>query len=86
MSALTRRTLLTAGAAVAVAGAAALPRPGKAAAPARAAQDAGVYRSKLGAYQLTALYDDTWYLPIDDTFMRNASGAQVNAALAAALS
>ena len=31
-------------------------------------------RYKLGAYQLTALYDGIWYLPIDDKFVRNAGG------------
>jgi glyoxylase-like metal-dependent hydrolase (beta-lactamase superfamily II) len=82
MSALTRRTLLNAG--IAAAGAAALPRFANAAAPAGTSQGPGVYRYTLGTYQLTALYDGTWYLPIDDKFMRNASGAQVNAALAAA--
>ena len=33
---------------------------------------------------MTALYDGTWYLPIDDTFMRNASAAEVDKALTAA--
>ena len=80
--ALTRRSLLTA--AAATAGAAALPRTGRAAAPIARMQGPGVYRYKLGDYQLTALYDGTWFLPIDDKFMRNASGAEVNAALAAA--
>jgi glyoxylase-like metal-dependent hydrolase (beta-lactamase superfamily II) len=47
-------------------------------------QGPGAYRYKLGDYQLTALYDGTWFLPIDDKFVRNASGAAVNAALKAA--
>ena len=34
--------------------------------------------------RLTALYDGIWYLPIDGKFVRNASGAEVNQALAAA--
>ena len=50
----------------------------------RQTQGPGVYRYKLGDYQLTALYDGTWYLPIDEHFVRNASGAAVNEALAAA--
>ena len=57
---------------------------GRAAAPAASAQGPGVYRYKLGDYQLTALYDGTWFLPIDDKFVRNASAAAVNKALAAA--
>jgi glyoxylase-like metal-dependent hydrolase (beta-lactamase superfamily II) len=81
MSALSRRSFLTSS--VFLAGATALPRQAHAAAPLARAQGPGVYRYKLGDYQLTALYDGTWFLPIDDKFMRNASGAEVNAALAA---
>ena len=80
MRALNRRSLLT-GAAVAVT-AAGLPAQAKI--PAPATQGPGVYRYNLGAYQLTALFDGVWYLPIDDTFVRNASGTEVNRALAAA--
>jgi glyoxylase-like metal-dependent hydrolase (beta-lactamase superfamily II) len=82
MSARSRRSFLTSSAAAA--GCAALPVPRHAAAPAANAQGAGVYRYKLGDTQLTALYDGIWYLPIDDKFVRNASGAAVNEALAAA--
>jgi glyoxylase-like metal-dependent hydrolase (beta-lactamase superfamily II) len=81
MSALTRRSLLAAGVA---AGAAAMRRPAFAAAPKAKMQGPGAYRYRLGDYQLTALYDGTWYLPIDDKFIRNAGGAEVNGALAAA--
>ena len=80
MSALTRRSLLTAGAL----GAAALALPASAAAPKAKVQGPGAYRYKLGDYQLTALFDGIWYLPIDEKFVHNASGAQVNDALAAA--
>jgi glyoxylase-like metal-dependent hydrolase (beta-lactamase superfamily II) len=66
------------------AGCAALPAPGQAAAPAAKTQGPGVYRYKLGGYQLTALYDGVWNLPIDGKFVRNASGTAVNEALAAA--
>jgi glyoxylase-like metal-dependent hydrolase (beta-lactamase superfamily II) len=82
MSALSRRSFLT-GSALA-AGCAALPRAAGAAAPLSNAQGPGVYRTKLGDYQLTALYDGTWFLPIDGTFVRHVSGAEVNKALAAA--
>lgn len=78
MPMLTRRSMLTGLAAVAAA------KPAAAAAPLAAAQGPGVYRYKLDEVQLTALYDGVWYLPIDDKFIRNASGAEVNAALAAA--
>ena len=80
MSAMTRRSFL---AASALAGAAAaFPHPATAAAPEAKMQGPGAYRYKLGDYQLTALYDGTWFLPIDDKFVHNASGAQVNEALA----
>ncbi len=79
MSAMTRRSFLAASAA---AGAAALGRPAAAAAPEAKMQGPGAYRYKLGDFQLTALYDGTWFLPIDDKFVHNASGAQVDQALA----
>ena len=79
MSAFTRRSFIAAGT---LAGAAvALSRPADAGLPAAKMQGPGAYRYQLGDYQLTALYDGTWYLPIDDKFIRNASAAQVNAAL-----
>jgi glyoxylase-like metal-dependent hydrolase (beta-lactamase superfamily II) len=64
-----------------VAGAAASTLPATAGVPISNAQGPGAYRYKLGDYQVTALYDGTWYLPIDGKFMRNASGASVNRAL-----
>jgi len=79
---LTRRSLLT-GTALA-AGAAALAKPAHAAAAAAKMQGPGAYRYKLGSYQITALYDGTWFVPIDDKFVHNASGGEVNQALAAA--
>src|SRR3974377_1665669 len=47
-------------------------------------QGPGVYRYNLGDYQLTAVYDGIWNLPIDNEFVRNASPADVNEAFAAA--
>jgi glyoxylase-like metal-dependent hydrolase (beta-lactamase superfamily II) len=79
MSPLSRRSFLT-GSALA-AGCVAL--PAGAAAPLVKTQGHGVYRYNLGTYQLTALYDGVWYLPIDEKLVRNASGAEVNQALAA---
>ena len=81
MSAFSRRSFLTGP--LLAAGCAALPVQGRAAAPTAKAQGPGVYRYKLGDYQLTALYDGIWYVPIDDKFVRNASAAAVNEALAA---
>jgi glyoxylase-like metal-dependent hydrolase (beta-lactamase superfamily II) len=54
-----------------------------AAAPPAPTQGPGVYRTKLGSYQLTALYDGIWPVKIDDSFVRNATEQQVNAVLAA---
>jgi glyoxylase-like metal-dependent hydrolase (beta-lactamase superfamily II) len=79
MAAFSRRSFLTG---TALAASAALAGPANAAAALSSGQGPGVYRYKLGSYQLTALYDGTWFLPIDDKFVRNASGADVNRALA----
>src|ERR1051325_10032453 len=78
MPALTRRSLIAAGAA------AAFVRPAAAAAPKAAMQGPGAYRYKLGDYQLTALYDGIWFVPIDDKLVRTAPATEVNDALAAA--
>jgi glyoxylase-like metal-dependent hydrolase (beta-lactamase superfamily II) len=77
-----RRALLTGSALLA--GAAALAQPSAARAPAASAQGPGVYRYNLGSYQLTALYDGVWYVPIDGKFIRNATAIEVNGALTAA--
>jgi glyoxylase-like metal-dependent hydrolase (beta-lactamase superfamily II) len=81
MSALSRRSLLTS---FAAAGMASIPRGGLAGAPFAHRQGPGAYRYKVGDYQLTALYDGIWYVPIDDKFLRNATADEVDAALAAA--
>ena len=80
MRQLSRRSLLTASASAI----AALAMPAGAATPFAGTQGPGVYRLKLGDYQLTALFDGVWYFPIDDKFVRNAGAAEVNQALAAA--
>jgi glyoxylase-like metal-dependent hydrolase (beta-lactamase superfamily II) len=80
MRQVSRRSFLTASA---LAGAA-FAMPAGAGVPLASAQGPGVYRFKLGDYQLTALFDGVWYLPIDDSFVKNASGVEVNQALAAA--
>ena len=78
MAALSRRTVLT-GAALAAAGAV-LPCSANALDRAKM-QGPGVYRYRLGDYELTALYDGTWFLPIDDKFVHNANAGDVNKAL-----
>src|SRR5689334_23722063 len=75
----TRRTLLAAAAALAATAATA-----RAESPAAKAAAAGVYRYKIGSYELTALYDGIWYRPIDAEFIRNAPFAEVEQALDAA--
>jgi glyoxylase-like metal-dependent hydrolase (beta-lactamase superfamily II) len=76
-----RRALLAGTAAAALAGSTL-----SAAAEARAAGTTvpGVYRYKIGDFELTALYDGIWYRPIDDKFIRNAPFADVEHALDAA--
>jgi glyoxylase-like metal-dependent hydrolase (beta-lactamase superfamily II) len=74
---ITRRSLM-AGTAAATALAA---RPAFAATPPAGVQSPGVYRQKIGTYEVTALYDGTWFRKIDDKFVRNAGPEQVNKAL-----
>jgi len=76
---ISRRAVLTGP--LLAAGCAALAR---ASAPIASTQGPGVYRYNLGDYQLTALYDGIWNLPIDNEFVRNASPAEVNEAFGAA--
>ena len=73
---LTRRTLLAGSAAVAAAGS------GTAQAEAPPADKAapGIFRYKIGTYELTALYDGIWYRPITDKFIK-APFAEVERAL-----
>lgn len=81
MSAVSRRRFL---AGSALAATAALTARARAAVPIATAQAPSAYRYRLGGYQLTAVYDGVWNLPIDAKFIRNATRADVNAALAAA--
>jgi glyoxylase-like metal-dependent hydrolase (beta-lactamase superfamily II) len=77
MPTLTRRSLLAGSAAIA-AGA----DPAAAAAPPAGTQAPGIYRYKIGSFELTALYDGIWYRPITDKFIRNAPFGEVENALA----
>ena len=78
MAEMSRRAWLT-GSAAALAGTSAF-----ASAPKAITQAPGIYRMKLGDYQVTALYDGVWRVPIDDAFVRNAPRSAVNTALGAA--
>ncbi len=79
MPKVTRRGLLAGSAAAVLAAHAA---PVAAAAPPVGRQTPGVYRYKIGTFELTALYDGIWYRPITDKFIRNAPFAEVELALA----
>jgi glyoxylase-like metal-dependent hydrolase (beta-lactamase superfamily II) len=81
MSGVTRRGVLACSAAVATLSAG---RPGFAAAPPAGKAGPGVYRYRIGSYELTALYDGIWYRPIGKDFIRNAPFAEVEHALDAA--
>src|SRR5262245_10383230 len=83
MHSFTRRNVITGSAAVAAA-AAALPNSASSMAPLSGVQGPGVYRYKLGTIELTALYDGIWFRPIEEPFTRNASAAEIDAALGAA--
>src|SRR5688572_29057834 len=77
MQSVTRRNLLAGSAATAALAA----TPATAAAPATGVQGPGVYRQRIGGFEVTALYDGTWFRKIDDKFVRNAGPDQVNKAL-----
>ena len=81
MPPINRRTLLAGSALTALAGS--HDPAGAAAAPAEK-QSPGIYRYKIGTFELTALYDGIWYRPITDKFIRNAPFAEVENALAQA--
>lgn len=81
MSGLTRRGVLAGSAAVAALGTgetafAATPEANKA--------GPGIYRYRIGSYELTALYDGVWYRPIGKDFIRDVPFAEVEHALDAA--
>ena len=78
MPILSRRTLL-AGSAAAALGAPA--GPAAAEAPAAGSAAPGIFRYKIGTFELTALYDGIWYRPITEKFIRNAPFAEVEHAL-----
>jgi len=77
MTELMRRTFLAGSALAAAASTLTGLAPGRSGSPAEAAalpaerQAAGVYRYKVGEYELTALHDGTWYRPVDDKFVGN---------------
>ena len=77
----TRRTLIAGSALGAL-----LPLIGAATAAVAVAgkQSPGLYRYKIGSFEITALYDGIWYRPINDAFIRNAPFAEVESALAQA--
>jgi glyoxylase-like metal-dependent hydrolase (beta-lactamase superfamily II) len=77
MNPLTRRGLLGGAASAAALSA----TPAFTAAPPAGVQNPGVYRQKIGSFEVTALYDGTWFRKIDETFVRNAGPAEVNKAL-----
>jgi glyoxylase-like metal-dependent hydrolase (beta-lactamase superfamily II) len=76
MASLTRRSFLSATAA-----ALAAPSLAAARAPVAGRQGPGVYRMRLGEFELTALYDGVWYQTIGEPLVRNASRDEVNKAL-----
>jgi hypothetical protein len=48
-----------------------------AAVPPEGADVPGIYRYRVGSFEVTALYDGIWYRPITDKFIRNAPLAEV---------
>ena len=83
MTHITRRSMLAAAAATALAPHA-LTSVARAAAPAAGQQVPGVYRYKVGSIEITVVTDGVNRLPLTDGFVLNAKKDEVNAALAAA--
>ena len=81
MTELTRRTLLSGAAAIAL-GPIAPYAPARAAVPAAGKQVPGFYRYKVGDYEITALNDGVWNLELKDGFVKNAAFPDVQKALA----
>ena len=77
MTEFNRRAVLAGSAAAATLAA----MPTHAAAPPAGKQGPGLYRTKIGSYELTALYDGTWFRKIDDKFVKNATATEVDKAL-----
>ena len=77
----TRRAILAATTALLAHGAA---PQAQAAAATSGRQAPAYYRTRLGTFELTAVYDGVWHRPVDDKFVRNASYAEVTKALASA--
>jgi len=78
MHQVTRRTVLAAS----LSAITLLRLPAKAASPPTGRETPGVYRYRIGSFELTALYDGIWYRPITEKFIRNARFAAVEHALA----
>jgi glyoxylase-like metal-dependent hydrolase (beta-lactamase superfamily II) len=81
MPVVTRRHVLAGSAAAVLAAEAEL---ASAAAPLSGKSTPGIYRYRIGEFELTALYDGIWYRPITKEFIRNAPFAEVEHALDAA--
>src|SRR5579863_10014499 len=77
MPSLTRRSLLAGTAVAALSGTG----PVAAEVALNGKQAPGIYRYRIGSFELTALYDGIWYRPIGDKFIRNAPFAEVEHAL-----
>jgi glyoxylase-like metal-dependent hydrolase (beta-lactamase superfamily II) len=57
-------------------------RAARATAPPAGKEAPGIYRYRIGGFEITALYDGIWYRPITDKFIRNAPFTEVEHALA----
>lgn len=83
MTMLNRRDLMAGGTALAVAGLA-LSQPAQATAPAAARQVPGIYRHKVGNFELTAVNDGAGKRKLEASFVKNAPLEDVQKALAEA--
>src|SRR5262249_30725388 len=83
MTELTRRSLLTGAAASAAMLAPVAQRPAQAAAPLSDKQAAGIYRYKVGSFEITVITDGVNRMPLPPDLVTNASKDAVNELLAA---
>ena len=81
MTAMSRRTMLAAGGAAASMAGIGSATPAGAAAPAAGRQSPGVYRYRVGDFEVTALTDGIARRPLDASFVRNAPLEEVKDAL-----
>jgi glyoxylase-like metal-dependent hydrolase (beta-lactamase superfamily II) len=84
MAHVSRRNVLMGAAAAGALAALPTPSPARAASPPSGKQAPGIYRYKVGEFEVTVVTDGTFVFPLPENFVVNAKKDEVNAALQAA--